>query len=106
MVYPDRHCRLYGVDRNGLSEVERERNHLQALSAFQFLGTSVTAEIRIDNATLRFRRFRNPSPSLKEWTLRGLKRNKRTTTFENFCALKNINLSLKDGDRIGIIGLN
>ncbi len=66
----------------------------------------MSADIQITDAWLRFRYYRNPSPSLKERMLSGLKRNRSARSVKEFYALKNINLSIKDGDRLGIIGLN
>ena len=66
----------------------------------------MTAEITIQNASLRFRIYRNPSPGLKETIIRQFSKKHRTQSVTEFDALKNINLSLKGGDRLGIIGLN
>jgi ABC-type polysaccharide/polyol phosphate transport system ATPase subunit len=64
------------------------------------------AAIDIQNACLRFRIYRNPSPALKEAVLGLLSRKKDPNAVIEFEALKRINLQLKGGDRIGIIGLN
>lgn len=66
----------------------------------------MSTQIQITDAWLRFRCYRNPSPSLKESMLFGLKRNRAARAVEEFYALRNINLRLKSGDRLGIIGLN
>ncbi|HEY9793065.1 MAG TPA: ABC transporter ATP-binding protein [Candidatus Obscuribacterales bacterium] len=66
----------------------------------------MSASIQVSSAWLKFRCYNNPSPSLKEFVLGGLKRNKHAHGAEEFFALKNINLSVKAGDRLGIIGLN
>lgn len=65
------------------------------------------ALIEIKNATLRFRIYRNRTPALKEKVIRLLSP-KKVTAEEviEFDALKNLNLSIKGGDRLGIIGLN
>lgn len=65
------------------------------------------ALIEIKNATLRFRIYRNRTPALKESVIRALspKKSKPDEILE-FDALKNLNLSIKGGDRLGIIGLN
>jgi ABC-type polysaccharide/polyol phosphate transport system ATPase subunit len=67
----------------------------------------VDALIEIKNATLRFRIYRNRTPALKEKVIRLLSP-KKVTAEEviEFDALKNLNLSIKGGDRLGIIGLN
>ncbi len=66
----------------------------------------MTAEINIENASLRFRIYRNPSPGLKETVVRRFSRKHDHQSVTEFDALKNINLSLRGGDRLGIIGLN
>ena len=66
----------------------------------------MTAEITIQNASLRFRIYRNPSPGLKETVIRQFSKKHRAQSVTEFDALKNINLSIKGGDRLGIIGLN
>jgi ABC-type polysaccharide/polyol phosphate transport system ATPase subunit len=71
----------------------------------------LTAAIDIDNASLRFRIYRNPSPALKEAVLAKFKAfskkpEREHHTVVEFDALKNVNLSLRGGDRLGIIGLN
>lgn len=62
--------------------------------------------ISIENASLRFRRWRNPSPALKEAVVAKLGRKSSANAVETFESLKNINLNIKGGDRLGIIGLN
>jgi len=66
----------------------------------------VTAGIDIQNAHLRFRIYRNPSPALKEAVLGFLTGKSDANAVVEFEALKNINLSFQGGDRVGIIGLN
>lgn len=71
---------------------------------FQIMSKSVS--IRLEDVSLRFRIYRNPSPGLKE-QLTGLFNNRadmRSRT--QFDALKNINLDIKSGERLGVIGLN
>lgn len=65
------------------------------------------ALIEINNATLRFRIYRNRTPALKEKVIRLLSPQKAAAEeVIEFDALKNLNLSIKGGDRLGIIGLN
>src|SRR5580698_10954216 len=66
----------------------------------------MSTEITINSASLRFRSYRNPSPGLKEAFIRRFSKKHRPQMVTEFDALKNINLSLKGGDRLGIIGLN
>lgn len=63
--------------------------------------------IRLTDVTLRFSKYHNPSPALKEAIILGLSR-KREKAFakENFLALNKINLEIRGGERVGIIGLN
>ncbi len=62
--------------------------------------------IQIENATLRFRIYRNRTPALKETVISALSGKPKAGEVLEFDALKNINLSLSGGDRVGIIGLN
>ncbi len=64
------------------------------------------ALIEIKNATLRFRIYRNRTPALKEAVIRTLSRKSASDEIIEFDALKSLNLSIKGGDRLGIIGLN
>ena len=64
------------------------------------------ALIEIKNATLRFRIYRNRTPALKEKVIRTLSRKTAADEIIEFDALKALNLSIKGGDRLGIIGLN
>lgn len=69
----------------------------------------MSAEILIQNASLRFRIYRDRTPNLKEAVIGALSRKKQMTSAANvmeFDALKNINVSLRGGDRVGLIGLN
>ena len=63
--------------------------------------------IKIENLCVRFRIYRNKSFTLKEAAI-GLIRGKTNTVQQvrEFDALKDVNLTIEDGDRIGIIGLN
>ena len=62
--------------------------------------------IQIENATLCFRIYRNRTPALKETVISALSGKPKAGEVLEFDALKNINLSLSGGDRVGIIGLN
>lgn len=63
------------------------------------------ALIDIKDATLRFRSYTNRSPALKELALGMFSRKKHDDVIE-FDALKNVNLQIKGGDRLGLLGLN
>jgi ABC-type polysaccharide/polyol phosphate transport system ATPase subunit len=62
--------------------------------------------IDIQEASLKFRIYRDPTPTLKETVVNLLSRRKRADQVIEFYALKNINLHLQGGDRVGVIGLN
>jgi len=64
------------------------------------------AEITVQDACLRFRIYRNPTPGLKESVIRLFSKNGGNDNVMEFDALKNVSFSLKGGDRLGIIGLN
>ena len=66
----------------------------------------MTQQIQIQNASLKFRIYRNRAPALKEAVIGLLtgKRDKDAVT--EFDALKKINLTIRAGDRLGVIGLN
>jgi ABC-type polysaccharide/polyol phosphate transport system ATPase subunit len=63
------------------------------------------SHIIIENASLRFRSYRNPSPNLKETFVQKLTK-KKFNGMDEFDALKDINLEIVPGDRLGILGLN
>jgi ABC-type polysaccharide/polyol phosphate transport system ATPase subunit len=58
------------------------------------------------DASLRFRIYRNPSPGLKETVVQQFSKRNKAQLVTEFDALKSINLSLRGGDRLGLIGLN
>jgi len=62
--------------------------------------------IQIDNASLKFRIYRNPTPTLKEWAMEKIRPGTRHNAVSEFYALRNISLTFQGGDRVGIIGLN
>jgi ABC-type polysaccharide/polyol phosphate transport system ATPase subunit len=62
--------------------------------------------ISIRNAFLKFRIYRNRAPALKEAVIGKLTRRNNADTVTEFDALKNINLRVGPGERLGIIGLN
>jgi ABC-type polysaccharide/polyol phosphate transport system ATPase subunit len=62
--------------------------------------------IEIKDVSLRFQIFKDPTPTLKETMVNLISRRKRISPVSEFYALKNINLSIQSGERIGVIGLN
>lgn len=71
----------------------------------QSMGSDNDVYVIVRDASLRFRLYRNPSPGLKETVVQRMSRKNHNTVTE-FDALKNINLELRPGDRLGILGLN
>jgi ABC-type polysaccharide/polyol phosphate transport system ATPase subunit len=63
------------------------------------------SQILIENASLKFRIYKDPSPTLKESVVNKLMKRHKAPAVE-FYALKNLNLCLQGGDRVGVIGLN
>lgn len=64
------------------------------------------SHIIIQDASLRFRTYRNPTPNLKETVVDKLTKKNYNAGPTEFDALKNINLEIRPGDRLGILGLN
>jgi ABC-type polysaccharide/polyol phosphate transport system ATPase subunit len=63
------------------------------------------SSISINDLSLSFRLYHDKSQSLKEFFAEFFKRNS-SSTYSEFWALKNINLQIKHGDRLGIVGHN
>lgn len=63
------------------------------------------ANISISNLTIKFRIYHNHSPSLKEYFANFLKR-KSSKSYSEFSAINSVSLSIKEGDRVGIVGHN
>ena len=63
----------------------------------------MTAEINIENASLRFRIYRNPSPGLKESVIRRFSRAKQAESVIEFDAVKNVNLCLRKSTLLKMI---
>jgi ABC-type polysaccharide/polyol phosphate transport system ATPase subunit len=66
----------------------------------------MSVSIILDDVSLKFRIYRNPSPNLKESFLNVFNPKHHPNDVVEFFALKDINVSFKPGDRVGIIGLN
>jgi ABC-type polysaccharide/polyol phosphate transport system ATPase subunit len=67
----------------------------------------MTTAIEINNVSLKFRTYSNPTPTLKEWTVHLLTRKNQGTYAKNeFFALRDFNLKIEAGQRLGVIGLN
>lgn len=65
----------------------------------------MSSSISIKNLTLNFRLYHDKGQSLKEF-FAGLLRRRKKVKYSEFCALKNLNLEISHGDRIGIVGHN
>lgn len=65
----------------------------------------MNSNIKIENLTLNFRLYHDKGQSLKEF-FAGLLKHRKKAKYSEFCALKNINLEIAHGDRIGIVGHN
>lgn len=63
------------------------------------------ALIRIEHASLKFRRYHNKSSSVKEWVA-NLMRQGGPRPYSDFWALKDIDLTFRHGERVGIVGHN
>jgi ABC-type polysaccharide/polyol phosphate transport system ATPase subunit len=66
----------------------------------------LSARIELDQASLSFRVYRNPSPALKEVVLDHLLGRKHVEDFFQFSAIKNLTLTINAGERVGVVGLN
>ena len=59
--------------------------------------------IKIDNVGMKFNLSQEKTDNLKEYVIKFLKRQLR---FQPFWALRNVSLEVKQGDRVGLVGLN
>lgn len=62
--------------------------------------------IELKDISLRFRIYRDPTPTLKDSVVNFFSRKRFSAPTNDFYALKNINLSIQGGERVGVIGLN
>lgn len=65
----------------------------------------MNSSISIKELTLNFRLYHDKGQSLKEY-FSGLLRRRGNSKYSEFCALKNLNLEIVHGDRVGIVGHN
>ena len=66
----------------------------------------MTCHIHIDKISLMFRIYHDKGMSLKEYVINKMRRNKMPKAYTEFCALDKFSLKIKEGERVGIIGLN
>ncbi|MFN8380536.1 MAG: ABC transporter ATP-binding protein [Anaerolineales bacterium] len=62
--------------------------------------------IEMENLSVRFRIYRNPTPSLKELAVNRAAGRKQRDNYTDFYAVNNLTLKIQSGDRLGIVGLN
>lgn len=62
--------------------------------------------IDLEAVNVKFKIYRNPTPSLKEWFLNRFSGNSDRDNFLEFYALNQINLKIEAGTRLGVLGLN
>lgn len=63
------------------------------------------ANIDISNLTIKFRIYHDRSPSLKEYFANFFKR-KSSNSYSEYAAINSVSLTIREGDRVGIIGHN
>lgn len=66
----------------------------------------MSAHIQLDKVSVKFRIYRNPSPSLKDSAVNLVTGNKNLNDHKDFFALHEMDLKINSGDRVGLIGLN
>ncbi|MCC6259237.1 MAG: ABC transporter ATP-binding protein [Anaerolineales bacterium] len=66
----------------------------------------MSAFIKLENISVKFKIYHNSNPSLKEAAINLLTGKKNLNTYREFYALNQINLDIRTGDRLGLIGLN
>lgn len=66
----------------------------------------MSAFIKLEHVSVKFRIYHNPSPSLKDLAINWFTNNKRLNDVTEFHALHNINLIIRPGERVGLIGMN
>lgn len=64
------------------------------------------AYIKFTDVSLKFRLYSDKGISMKEAVINRLKRSNRENAVKEFWVLQNINLTINNGDRLGIIGTN
>ena len=60
--------------------------------------------IKVENVTMEYKIVKEKIDTIKEFVIRSIKRNKKSSTM--FTALKNISFEIQKGDRVGIVGFN
>lgn len=68
-------------------------------------GVAPDVGIRVENVSLCFRRYGDPSPSLKQTVMRRVLRRNYTRTTEHYI-YRDLNVTIDPGERVGIVGHN
>lgn len=63
-------------------------------------------KILVEDLSLKFRIYHDGGHSAKEYFANLLRGNRRRKTYSDFWALQGVSFSLKEGDRVGIVGRN
>jgi len=66
----------------------------------------MTLPIQLEKVTIKFKIYRDPLPSLKDWATNHIFGHTERNTYTEFFALNQIDLNVEDGTRLGILGLN
>ena len=66
----------------------------------------MSAYIKLENISVRFKIYHNPSPSLKDIVVNMLTGNRNLNKVSGFYALDHLSLMINAGDRVGLIGMN
>lgn len=66
----------------------------------------MSAYIKLNRVSVKFRIYHNPSPSLKDFAINWFTGNKKLNEVTEFYALHEISLTINSGDRVGLIGMN
>jgi lipopolysaccharide transport system ATP-binding protein len=65
-----------------------------------------SSPIQLQNVSIKFKIYRNPLPSLKEWVTNRIVGKSERDAYTEFFALNQIDLKVDAGTRLGILGLN
>src|SRR5687768_18468668 len=66
----------------------------------------MNAFINLESVYVKFRIYHNPIPSIKELLVNRISGKSERDSYTEFYGLNNINLEIKPGDRLGVIGVN
>lgn len=66
----------------------------------------MTPPVQLEKVTIKFRIYRDPLPSLKDWATNRIFGHVERNSYTEFFALNQIDLNVDSGTRLGILGLN